>query len=247
MFQIINSDIIEGLQGIKNTSVDLIFADPPYNLNKKYADQIFDRWTSTDEYIEWTKQWLDLAIEKLKPTGALYIMNSTQNMPYIDIYLREKIDVISRIIWFYDSSSRQAVRQFGSLYEPIIFAVKDKNDYVFNHQDIMIEAKTGAIRKLMDYRKNPPQPYNTKKVPGNVWEFPRVRFKMEEYEDHPSQKPEILLERIIKTSTNEYDQVLDLFAGTFSMGRVCKRLNRGYIGIELSKEYCQRGIERLKE
>ena len=84
-----------------------------------------------------------------------------------------------------------------------------KAKYIFNSQDILVEAKTGAKRGLIDYRKNPPQPYNTKKVPGNVWEFPRVRFKMEEYENHPSQKPESLMERIILASSNEGDIVLD--------------------------------------
>lgn len=72
-----------------------------------------------------------------------------------------------------------------------------KAKYTFNHQDVLVEAKTGARRKLIDYRKDLPQPYNTEKVPGNVWEFNRVRFKMDEYENHPTQKPEILLERII--------------------------------------------------
>ena len=78
----------------------------------------------------------------------------------------------------------------------------------------MVEAKTGAKRKLIDYRKNPPQPYSKEKVPGNVWEFSRVRFKMDEYENHPTQKPESLLERIVKASSNEGDIVLDNFLGS---------------------------------
>ena len=74
--------------------------------------------------------------------------------------------------------------------------------YTFNPQDVLVEAKTGSQRNLIDYRKTPPQPYNTKKLPGNVWNFSKVRFKMEEYENHPTQKPESLLERIIKESQN---------------------------------------------
>ena len=108
----------------------------------------------------------------------------------------------SRIVWSYDSSGVQAKNYFGSMYEPILMMVKDQKNYTFNRDDILVEAKTGAKRALIDYRKNPPQPYNQKKVPGNVWEFPRVRYLMDEYENHPTQKPKALLERIILASSN---------------------------------------------
>lgn len=243
---IYNLDVIEGLKKIKEKSVDLIFIDPPYNLGKKYAGTS-DFWETEKEYLTWCYKWIQIALEKLKPNGSLYLMCSTQYLAYFDIYLRKKINILSRIIWEYDSSGVQAKKKFGSLYEPILFAVKNKNNYTFNYREIMVETTTGAKRKLIDYRKKPPQPYNKLKVPGNVWYFPRVRYKMEEYIKHPSQKPEILLERIIKVSTNENDTVLDLFAGSFSLGRVCKRLNRNYVGIEKSKEYYEKGLERLKD
>lgn len=246
MYKIINADIFNGLSQIDDESVDLIFIDPPYNLKKEYDDNINDSWESSTVYIEWVYEWLEIAIRKLSKNGSLYIMNTTQNMPFIDIFLQDKLHILSRIVWHYDSSSRQAKNFFGSLYEPIIFAVKTKYNYTFNSEQILIEAKTGAERNLIDYRKSPPAPYNSLKVPGNVWYFPRVRYKMEEYVKHPSQKPEALLERIVKASSNEEDIILDLFAGSFSMGRVCKKLNRNYIGIELSKNYCEIGENRLK-
>ena len=84
-------------------------------------------------------------------------------------------------------------------------------------------AKTGAQRQLIDYRKDPPQPYSTQKVPGNVWNFNRVQFRMEEYENHPTQKPEALLERIIRASTsNPGDVVLDPFSGSFTTSIVAR-------------------------
>ena len=83
------------------------------------------------------------------------------------------------------------------------------------------------------------------KVPGNVWEFPRVRFRMEEYENHPTQKPEALLERIIRASSNVGDLVLDPFSGSFTTSAVSKRLNRRSIGIEINEEYVKMGIRRL--
>lgn len=244
--KVFNSDVMKALKKIKNNSVDLIFIDPPYNLGKNYKETT-DCWESDEEYLNWCYKWLELCIQKLKSNGSLYFMSSTQYTAYFDIFLRNKMHILSRIIWEYDSSGVQAKKHFGSLYEPIIFAVMKKNNYTFNYKEIMIETKTGAQRNLIDYRKNPPVPYNKLKVPGNVWYFPRVRYKMKEYVDHPSQKPEALLERIVKVSTNENDIILDLFAGSFSLGMVCKRLNRRYIGIEKSKEYCKVGRKRLFE
>ena len=119
-----------------------------------------------------------------------------------------------------------------------------KSSYTFNWEDILVEAKTGAKRNLIDYRKTPPQPYSNEKVPGNVWEFARVRFKMDEYENHPTQKPEALLERIVKASSNEGDLVLDPFGGSFSTCGVSKKLGRKTIGVEQNVEYFKIGIRR---
>jgi site-specific DNA-methyltransferase (adenine-specific) len=167
-------------------------------------------------------------------------------MPFFDIYLRKKINILSRLVWYYDSSGVQAKKYYGSMYEPILFCVKDTNNYTFNAKEILIEAKTGAKRKLIDYRKAIPTVYNTEKIPGNVWEFSRVRYRMDEYENHPTQKPIALLERIIKASSNEGDIVLDPFSGTFTTCYVAKELNRNCIGIELQDEYVKIGLRRLQ-
>lgn len=245
MFRIVNADIFKGLKEVEDESIDLIFIDPPYNLRKNYADGVSDYWVSDTEYMKWVEEWLEIIISKLKSNGSLYIMNTTQNMPFIDLYLREKLYIQSRIVWHYDSSGVQAKNYFGSLYEPILFCTMKRRNYTFNGQAIEVKTKTGSERKLIDYRKNPPQPYNETKVPGNVWYFPRVRYKMKEYVDHPSQKPMALLERIVLASSNENDIVLDAFAGSFSLGEVCKKFNRNYIGIEMSKVYCEIGKNRL--
>lgn len=243
--KIIFGDILDVLSGyIQDKSIDLIFADPPYNIGKNF-NGTKDRWQSDEDYLEWCYQWLELCIKKLKDNGSLYVMTSTQNMPYFDIYLRKHLTILSRIVWFYDSSGVQAKKYYGSLYEPILFCVKDKNRYTFNSEEILVEAKTGAVRKLMDYRKPVPSVYNSKKVPGNVWEIPRVRYRMEEYEHHPTQKPIALLERIIKASSNEDDIILDPFSGTFTASFVAKELKRRSIGIEIEEEYVKIGLRRL--
>ena len=153
--------------------------------------------------------------------------------------------ILSRIVWYYDSSGVQAKSYFGSLYEPILHCVKDKNNYTFNAQDILVEAKTGAVRKLIDYRKSIPTAYNSQKVPGNVWQIPRVRYRMPEYEEHPTQKPIALLERIILASSNVGDSVLDPFSGTFTTSFVAKQYGRKSIGIEIEESYVKIGLRRI--
>jgi adenine-specific DNA-methyltransferase len=243
---IIWGDAIEALSTkIPDGSVNLIFADPPYNIGKNFNGRK-DRWASDEAYLQWCYQWLELCIRKLKDSGSFYLMAATQNMPYFDIYLRDKLHILSRIVWYYDSSGVQARKYYGSLYEPILFCVKDKARYTFNADEILVEAKTGAKRKLIDYRKPVPMQYNTKKVPGNVWEFPRVRYRMAEYENHPTQKPVALLERIIRASTDPGDVVLDPFSGTFTTAFVAKKLGRQSIGIEIEEEYVKIGLRRLE-
>lgn len=251
MFQHRDVEVIWGdalevmLKYIPDSSVDLIFVDPPYNIGKRFS-KFLDRWESESSYAEWCQEWLDLCIKKLKSNGTMYVMSSTQGIPYIDLYLRDRLHILSRIVWHYDSSGVQARNYFGSLYEPILHCVKDRKDYTFNSQDILIEAKTGAKRKLIDYRRATPKLYSSRKVPGNVWYFPRVRYRMPEYENHPSQKPESLMERIIRASSDPGNTVLDPFAGTFTTCAVAKRLGRKTIGIELQEEYLKIGLRRLR-
>lgn len=242
---VVHGDALELLDVLVGDSkVNLIFADPPYNIGKRFRS-FHDRWESDEAYATWCTRWLDQCIRKLAPHGTLYVMTSTQAMPHIDLYLRSRLVILSRIVWTYDSSGVQARKYFGSLYEPILHAVKAPDRYTFNSDAIAVEAKTGAVRKLIDYRKPTPAAYKNVKVPGNVWFFPRVRYRMDEYEEHPSQKPEALLERIVLASSNPGDLVLDPFAGTFTTGAVAKRLGRRFIGIEREREYVKIGLRRL--
>ena len=242
---IYHGDALEILRsGIGDESADLIFVDPPYNIGKKFST-IKDKWSSESEYIQWSYQWIDECVRVLKPAGTMYLMTSTQAMPYFDLYVRDRLAILSRIVWSYDSSGVQAKKHYGSMYEPILHCVKNPKLYTFNTGDILIEAKTGAKRKLIDYRGATPRRYNTKKIPGNVWEFPRVRYRMNEYEEHPTQKPEALLNKIIHASSNKGDVVLDLFSGTFTTAAVAKVLGRKSISIESQDEYLEIGLRRV--
>jgi site-specific DNA-methyltransferase (adenine-specific) len=244
--RIIQGDSLEVLSNeVCDNSIDLIFVDPPYNIGKNFNGHK-DKWATDEDYLNWCYKWIDLCVRKLKPNGSMYIMTSTQFMPFFDIFIREKMTILSRLVWYYDSSGVQAKKYYGSMYEPILFCVKNPENYTFNADEILVEAKTGAKRKLIDYRKNPPQVYSSEKVPGNVWEFARVRYRMDEYENHPTQKPVALLERIIKASSNVGDTVLDPFSGTFTTSFVAKQLDRKSIGIELQEDYVKIGLRRLQ-
>jgi len=242
--KLINADVFDGLRTVEDGSIDLIFIDPPYNIGKDF-NSTKDKWKTEESYLNWSYKWIDMCTRKLKDNGVMYIMTSTQFMPYFDIYIRQKMTILSRIIWYYDSSGVQAKKYFGSLYEPILFCAKNKDNYCFNAREILIEAKTGAKRRLIDYRKPIPTQYNSTKVPGNVWEFPRVRYRMSEYETHPSQKPINLLKRIVEASSNKGDIVLDPFSGTFTTSYVCKELGRKSIGIEIDNSYFTIGLRRV--
>ena len=241
---VILGDSLDVLKKMKSKTVQLIFADAPYNIGKNFGNNL-DKWKNVNDYVEWCKRWLDECFRILSDDGTIYFMTATQHMPFLDVYISEKYNVLCRIVWAYDSSGMQSKKIFGSLYEPILMANKSKKSkYTFNQNDILVEAKTGAKRKLIDYRKDPPQLYNSEKVPGNVWDFSRVRFRMQEYENHPTQKPEALLERIIKASSNVGDLILDPFSGSFTTSAVAVRLGRGAIGIDINEEYCKIGIRR---
>jgi site-specific DNA-methyltransferase (adenine-specific)/adenine-specific DNA-methyltransferase len=240
---ILHGDVLKALATVDTDSVDLIFADPPYNIGKDFNGLRDLR--EEGEYLDWCRAWIDECLRVLSPRGTFYLMCSTQMMAHLDLYCRERLQVLSRIVWTYDSSGVQARKYFGSMWEPILHMVADPRDYVFNADDIKVEAKTGAKRNLIDYRKDPPQPYSNEKVPGNVWDFARVRWRMEEYEDHPSQKPEALLERVIRASSNPGDLVMDPFAGTFTTCAVAARLGRRSLGVEINESYVKVGLRRV--
>ena len=239
-------DSLNVLKEMKDNTVDLIFADPPYGLGKDFGNSS-DYFDSINDYFEWCKEWIDECMRILKKDGTMYFMSSTQYMPVLDRYVDDRYFVINRIVWTYDSSGVQSKKKFGSLYEPILMITHSENTkYKFNYKDILIEAKTGSKRKLMDYRKTPPQPYSATKVPGNVWDFSRVRYRMEEYENHPTQKPEALLERVILASSNKKDIVLDPFSGSYTTSAVANKLGRKAIGIDINPEYYKIGLRRTE-
>lgn len=242
--ELICGDALDALDMITKKSINLVFADPPYNIGKEFGP--LTKQLSEDQYLKWYEEWIRKTHSVLTEHGSVYLMAATQFMPDIYLMARKLFHVLNSIVWYYDSSGLQAKKRFGSLYEPIILCVKNKNKYTFNYKDIVVPARTGAVRRLIDHRKKHPERYSLTRNPGNVWYFPRVRFRMPEYLGHPSQKPELLLERVILTSSNTSDFVLDPFAGTFTTNAVAAKLGRNSIGIEVEPSYFETGMKRVE-
>ena len=126
---IFHGDVLQSLSQLQDESIDLIFADPPYNIGKDF-DGLVENW-GEEEFLSWCYEWIDECYRVLKPNGTFYLMNSTENMPFLDIWCRKNFFIRSRIIWSYDSSGVQAKKFYGSMYEPILMLVKDKNNSLY--------------------------------------------------------------------------------------------------------------------
>ena len=129
-------DSLQIMKQMKNGSVKLIFADAPYNIGKDFGNNS-DKWETVQQYTDWCKLWIDECLRVLSDDGTMYFMTATQHMPYLDIYVSEKYNVICRSVWTYDSSGVQSKKMFGSLYEPkllerIIKASSNEGDIVFD-------------------------------------------------------------------------------------------------------------------
>lgn len=223
------------MRTLPDKCIDLIIADPPYNIGKDYGNKT-DKQSKAD-YLKFIKIFMEQSERLLKESGSLILYTGKQYYPYWYIEVEKYMKIINQIIWKYDSSGVQPKNKYGGIYEPIIYAAMNDKKRTFNKEHCMVEAKTGAKRGLIDYRKNPPQPYNTKKIDGDVWEFVRVRYKMPEYTNHPTQKPLSICDRIIKVHSNENDLIYIPFAGSGSEIESCIRNNRNYIATEINRKY----------
>jgi len=230
-------DCLQILNGIPDNSIDLIFADPPFNIGVKY--DIHNDKMPYDEYYQWSEKWIKECYRILRSNGSIYIAIGDEFAAEINIILkRTGFYFRNWIIWYYTFGQNQR-RKFNRSHTHILYFTKDKENFIFNDKDIRIPSARQMIYN--DKRAHP-----LGKVPDDVWQFPRVcgTFK-ERIGNHPCQMPENLLELIIKASSNEQDIVLDPFGGTGTTAVVAKKLNRHYITMDISPEYYNIIIKRI--
>ena len=229
-------------------SVDLIIADPPYNLRKTYGSTTFSR-KKAEEYEAFTRKWLTAVKPLLKDNGSVYVCCDWESSLIIGRVLGEFFTVRNRITWQREKG-RGARANWKNGMEDIWFAT-NSDSYTFNLNAVKVRR-----RVLAPYRTNgvPKDWEDTAEgkyrdtCPSNFWDDITVPFwSMPENTAHPTQKPEKLIAKLILASSNKGDTVFDPFAGSGTTLAVAKKLGRHYLGIEKEKQYCIWSEYRLEK
>lgn len=240
-------DTFEALKNIPHESIDLIIVDPPYNLSKNYHGNKFNK-RNNEAYTQYTHEWLDLVIPLLKPNGTLYVCCDWESSMVIGEVLSEKITIKNRITWQREKG-RGAKTNWKNGMEDIWFCTKGK-DYTFNVDDVKIRRKVIAPYRSNGVAKDWVEDENGKfrdTYPSNFWDDITIPFwSMPENTEHPTQKSEKLISKLILASSNKDDIVLDPFLGSGTTSVTAKKLDRRYIGIEQNPQYAVWAEKRLE-
>jgi DNA modification methylase len=243
--RIYHGDCIEGMSLLPDETIDLIFADPPYNIGKDYGNN--QMRLSEQEYREWSERWIREAVRLLKPTGSIYVCSDWRYSGMTQALLDNYLIVKNRITWRREKG-RGSRRNWKNNLEDVWFAVKSEN-YVFNVEEVKVKKQV-----IAPYRENgEPKDWveeNGERYrythPANIWIDTVVPFwSMPENTPHPTQKPEMVVERVMKASSNPGDVVLDPFMGSGTTAVVAVRLGRRFIGFEINEEYVRLAAKRL--
>jgi len=244
--KIICGDAFQVLKNLPENGFDLLFADPPYNLTKNFGENSF-RQTSLDEYETWLESWLASCARTLKKTASVYICGDWRSASAIQRVGMKFFTLRNRITWEREKG-RGARANWKNASEDIwFFTVSD--EFIFNLEAVKIRRKVLAPYtengKPKDWEKNANGNFRDTH-PSNLWTDLTVPFwSMPENTEHPTQKPEKLLAKVILASTNENDLILDPFAGSGTTLVTAKKLNRAFCGIERDEKYCLLAQKRL--
>lgn len=240
-------DVFTAFQFLPDACVDLLFADPPYNLTKKFNDRSFKK-TSLEQYSEWLDSWLSQTVRLLKPTASVYICGDWESSAAIHRVGEKYLIPRNRITWEREKG-RGAKSNWKKCAEDIwFFTVSD--DYYFNVDAVML--KRHVIAPYTDSNGAPKDWTESENGrfrlthPSNLWTDLTVPYwSMPENTDHPTQKPEKLLAKIILASSQSNDLVFDPFNGSGTTTVVAKKLGRSYLGVEVDENYCCLTLKRL--
>jgi site-specific DNA-methyltransferase (adenine-specific) len=239
-----NQDVLEGIGALPDDSVDCIIADPPYCLGKDYGNDS-DK-LSPDEYLNWSECWIDAVLPKLKSTGSFYIFLTWRFSPEIFCFMKKRLTMINEIIWDRRVPSMGgSTRRFTSVHDTIGLFVKSSK-YYFDLDSVRIpydpETKKARTRSIFVGKKWLELGYN----PKDLWSHPRLHREDPERENHPTQKPLLILERMIKASCPPGGLVLDPFMGSGSTAAAALQTGRHYCGFEVNSDYCKIIKDRLE-
>jgi site-specific DNA-methyltransferase (adenine-specific) len=240
-------DIFSALPFLPDGCVDLLFADPPYNLTKKFNTRRFKK-ISVDDYTEWLDSWLSQIVRLLKPTASVYICGDWESSAAIHRVGEKYFIPRNRITWEREKG-RGAKSNWKMCSEDIwFFSVSD--DYYFDVDSVMLKRQviapyTDSNGKPKDWIESDDGRFRITH-PSNLWTDLTVPYwSMPENTDHPTQKPEKLLAKIILASSKSGDLVFDPFNGSGTTTVVAKKLGRQYLGVESEEIYCCYAQKRL--
>ena len=245
--QLICGDAFTVLKQLPEHEFDLLFADPPYNLNRSFGSKTFKK-LSDDDYEDWLDSWLRLCTPLLKKTASVYICGDWRSSSAIQQVGSKYFKLQNRITWEREKG-RGAKKNWKNSAEDIwYFTVSD--EFTFN-----LDAVKQRRRVIAPYRDNGEPKDWTESVdgnfrdshPSNIWTDISVPFwSMPENTDHPTQKPEKLLAKIILASTSAGDKIVDPFAGTGTTAVTAKKLDRKFVAVEADEDYCLLALKRLE-
>lgn len=225
---------------------DLIIVDPPYNLSKSFGEFTFKK-QSIAQYSEYVESWLTLLLRLLKPEGALYICGDWLTSTSIHLVASKYLEVQNRITWEREKG-RGALRNWKNSSEDIWFLTKGKN-YKFNVEAVKLKRRVIAPYKVNGVPKGweeSPEGNFRLTHPSNLWNDITVPYwSMPENTDHPTQKPEKLIAKLILASTEPGDIVFDPFVGSGTTTVVAKKLARQYFGLDINETYLAWAMKRL--
>lgn len=244
----INDDLMSVLPYLPESFADLIIVDPPYNLTKDFNGNKFAARTH-QQYKEYLRSWLPQVISKLKPSGSLYLCGDWKCTAALQEVLEEHLCILNRITWQREKG-RGATYNWKNSMEDIWFAVKDPNNYYFNVDAVKMRRQVIApyrsCGKPKDWEETEQGNFRMTH-PSNFWDDISVPFwSMPENTDHPTQKPEKLIAKLILASSREGDIIFDPFLGSGTTSVVASKLNRQFCGVEINTEYCCWAEKRLE-
>lgn len=249
-------DCVRALGALPEGSIDLVFADPPFNIGYKY--DVYDDRKDAEDYLEWSREWMDGVKRALKSDGAFWLAIGDEFAAELKVLATRDLGFHCRswVIWYYTFGVNCKLK-FNRSHAHLFHFVKDAKKFTFNRAAIAVPSARQLV--YADSRANPdgrvpddtwilrPQDCPEGFRPDeNTWYFPRVNGTFKERKGfHGCQMPEQLLGRIIKVSSNEGETVLDPFSGSATTVAVAKKLNRRFVAFDISEEYVQRGLKRL--
>lgn len=233
--KLILGDAISKMKEMDPESVDLIVADPPYNLAKDYKATSDNM--EFEEFMTFTRNWLTEAKRVLKPGGTIYVFMGMRLISYTHVIMEQELglDFQNWITWHYTQGLGKK-KGFSSRHDDILMFSKPGKTPTFNLDDIRIPQK--YYRSINNMRGA---------NPGNVWEFSHVHYSQSNRQAHPTQKPEGVIERMILASSNKNDVVLDPFSGSGTTVRVAQQSGRQGIGIDIEPSFIEETKQRLAE